>query len=355
MARRKCEPHRSLKMDSLASTGAGADDAVSISLPDIEAAAMRIKGIIRSTPLLESKTLARRFGGRVFIKSEGFQLTGSFKIRGIYNMLAQISAADRARGIVAHSAGNLGKSVAATAALFQAPCTIFMPMDAEPAKVASIRRLGADVVFYNRFQDDSKALSRCFVQQHRAFLVQRTANAQIISGHGTVGLEIADDFERRGVTPDLALVPCGSGGNGAKVAMALDRDRRLSAGGLSSYGSRARGQPLQRQCHNRLDLRCPYGCGWRKSGDCPYQGSVAGPQRRCGRPLDSSGSKNRRVEAETRDRAERGDSIGGTSGGSNQAQGPNRRNGPHRRQRRSKAPGASPEYAGRVETAQAAT
>jgi threonine dehydratase len=209
-------------MDSPVSTGVVADDdAVSISLSDIEAAAARIKGIIRSTPLLESKTLARRFGGRVFIKSEGFQLTGSFKIRGIYNLLAQMPGADRNRGIVARSAGNLGKSVAATAAHFQAPCTIFMPMDAEPTKVDSIRRLGADVIFYNRFQDDSKALSRSFAEQHRAFIVKRTANAQIISGHGTVGLEIAEDFERRGVTPDLALVPCGSGGLIAGVATAL--------------------------------------------------------------------------------------------------------------------------------------
>ena len=131
-----------------------------VSLPtvaDVEAAARRLSGIALRTPLLTSAALDAMTGGRVFLKAETLQRTGSFKFRGAYNKLASISAQQRGGGVVAYSSGNHAQGVAAAALLRGMPCVIVMPQDAPRAKRERTAALGAEIVLYDRVRDDREA------------------------------------------------------------------------------------------------------------------------------------------------------------------------------------------------------
>jgi threonine dehydratase len=117
---------------------------------DVQAAAIRIAPYAVRTPLLESADLNARTGGRIFLKPEPLQRTGSFKFRGAVNTVLQIPEERRAGGVVAFSSGNHAQGVAAAAAVFGLKATIVMPKDAPAGKIAGTRRLGAEVVFYDR-------------------------------------------------------------------------------------------------------------------------------------------------------------------------------------------------------------
>ena len=124
-----------------------------VSLPtvaDVEAAARRLSGIALRTPLLTSAALDAMTGGRVFLKAETLQRTGSFKFRGAYNKLASIPPGQRAGGVVAYSSGNHAQGVAAAARLLGMPCVIVMPQDAPRAKRERTAELGAEIVLYDR-------------------------------------------------------------------------------------------------------------------------------------------------------------------------------------------------------------
>jgi threonine dehydratase len=193
----------------------------SVTLADIEAAAQRVHGIAVHTPLVESTALSERLGGRVLIKAEGLQPVGSFKIRGAYNLISQLPEAVRQRGVVAFSSGNHAQAVAAVAAMFGVPCTIVMPKDAPSAKVEGTRAHGATIVFYDRRRDDREAIGRRLADERGAALVPPFDDPRIIAGQGTAGLEIVEDCQRLGATPDLVLVPCSGGGLVAGVATAV--------------------------------------------------------------------------------------------------------------------------------------
>ncbi len=173
------------------------------------------------TPLLESADLNARTGGRVFLKPEMLQRTGSFKFRGAVNTVLQIPQERRAGGVVAFSSGNHAQGVAAAAALFGLPATIVMPKDAPAAKIEGTRRLGAEIVFYDRHSDDREAIAREIVARTGATLIQPFDNAQVVAGQGTAGLEIAADVQARGVALDAVLAPCGGGGLITGVALAM--------------------------------------------------------------------------------------------------------------------------------------
>lgn len=197
---------------------------MSIAVPsfaDVEAAAARIAPYAVRTPLLEDFELGARTGGRVFLKPEPLQRTGSFKFRGAVNTVLQIPPDKRAGGVVAFSSGNHAQGVAAAAALFGLPATIVMPKDAPQAKIAGTRRLGATVVFYDRLTDDREAIARGIVAQSGATLIQPFDNAMVVAGQGTIGLEIAADAKTRGVTLDAVIAPCGGGGLLTGLALAL--------------------------------------------------------------------------------------------------------------------------------------
>ena len=188
---------------------------------DVEAAAARIAPYAVRTPLLENAELNERTGARVFLKPETLQRTGSFKFRGAINSVLQIPRERSAGGVVAFSSGNHAQGVAAAAALFGLPATIVMPKDAPAAKIAGTRRLGAEVVFYDRLTDDREAIAREIVARTGASLIEPFDNARVVAGQGTMGLEIAADAKARGVILDYAVTPCGGGGLVTGVALAL--------------------------------------------------------------------------------------------------------------------------------------
>jgi threonine dehydratase len=130
-----------------------------ISLADIRAAARRIAGQAVETPLLESRELARMTGGRVFIKPEMLQRTGSFKFRGAFNRLSQLSPHERRRGVVAFSSGNNGQAIAAAAVLGIA-AVVVMPSDAPSVKIERTRAFGAQIVLFDRRRDDRAAIAQ---------------------------------------------------------------------------------------------------------------------------------------------------------------------------------------------------
>lgn len=192
-----------------------------IGIGDIAAAARRLRGIAVHTPLLENEVLNARCGGRVFIKPECLQRTGSFKIRGASNRLALLSAAERRRGVVAFSSGNHAQGVAAAARRLGVPALIVMPSDAPKMKLDNTRALGADIHLYDRFAESREEIAARIASERGAILVPSYDDRAIIAGQGTVGLEIVRDLKRRKIVPDTALAPVGGGGLIAGTATAL--------------------------------------------------------------------------------------------------------------------------------------
>jgi threonine dehydratase len=188
---------------------------------DVQAAAERIAPFAVRTPLVESAALNARCGGRVFLKLELLQRTGSFKFRGACNRLATIPEKQRANGVVAFSSGNHAQGVAAAARLFGMPAVIVMPTDAPRPKIEGTRALGARVVEYDRVREDREAIAARIQNENGAVLVKPFDDAGVIAGQGTVGLEIAEDVRRLGITLDAVLSPCSGGGLISGVALAL--------------------------------------------------------------------------------------------------------------------------------------
>jgi len=188
---------------------------------DIEAAAARIAAFIVTTPLVENAELNAAAGGRVLVKLETFQRTGSFKFRGATNRILLIPERDRPKGVVAFSSGNHAQGVAAAAAMFAMPATIVMPSDAPRAKIEGTRSHGAEIVFYDRKTGDREAIAAEICKARGATLVRPFDDAGIVAGQGTAGLEIAREAASRGIAIDEVLVPCGGGGLVSGVALAF--------------------------------------------------------------------------------------------------------------------------------------
>ncbi len=191
---------------------------------DVCAAAERPAGRAVRTPLLESLWLNEHIGGRLLIKAEPLQRTGSFKFRGAYNCISQLDRAARAQGVVAYSSGNHAQAVAAAAHMLGAPATIVMPNNAPAVKVAGTRRYGADIVSYDRATEDRGALAEGLARDKGATLVRPYENNHVIAGQGTVGLEIAAECRVRDIAPDFVVVPAGGGGLMAGCALALSAE-----------------------------------------------------------------------------------------------------------------------------------
>lgn len=191
-------------------------------IDDIVAAARRLAGHAVVTPLLNDPRLDARLGGTVYVKAEMLQRTGSFKFRGAFNKIAQLTDAERAAGVVAYSSGNHAQAVAAAAALTGAAATIVMPSDSAAAyKAARTRALGATVVGYDRVSEDRIAKAEVIVRETGATIVPPYEDPAIIAGQGTVGLEVVNQCAALGRSPDMVLVPCSGGGLIAGVATAL--------------------------------------------------------------------------------------------------------------------------------------
>jgi threonine dehydratase len=192
-----------------------------ISINDVESAAARLDGVAIATPLLQNAELDRIAGGTVLLKPECLQRTGSFKIRGAYNLLSRLSAEQVQRGAVAWSSGNHAQGVAAAGSMLGVHTAIVMPEDAPTAKLNNTRRLGGEVITYDRYSGDREAIARALASERGAVIVPSYDHPQIIAGQGTVGLEIAEQSLALGLPVEQVLICCGGGGLTAGSAVAL--------------------------------------------------------------------------------------------------------------------------------------
>ena len=188
---------------------------------DVQAAARRLEGVTIRTPLLENERVNRQLGGRLFLKAECLQRTGSFKLRGAYNFLASMSEADRARGVVGWSSGNHAQGLAEAARLLGTKATIVMPADAPALKVANTRASGAEVVLYDRVKDSREEIGQGIAAKTGATIVPPYDHPWILTGQGTTGLEIAEQAKALGVTLDAVAAPCSGGGLATGVALGV--------------------------------------------------------------------------------------------------------------------------------------
>ncbi len=191
----------------------------------IRAAAERIKGHARRTPLLSSPFLDEIAGRRVLVKPECLQHTGSFKYRGGRSAVSALDPEVRARGVIAFSSGNHAQGVALAAKEFGIPAVIIMPADAPRLKIENTRAIGAEVVLYDRAGGESReALGDAITAERGLTLIKPYDEPQVIAGQGTTGLEIAAQAQEAGVDSADVLVCCGGGGLTSGIALALEAD-----------------------------------------------------------------------------------------------------------------------------------
>lgn len=192
-----------------------------IELADIEAAAQRLQNVAIRTPLLQSAELDEIAGGRVLVKPECFQTIGSFKIRGAYNLMSQLTPEQACNGVVAWSSGNHAQGVAMAGRLLGIKTAIVMPEDAPKSKTERTRRLGGEVILYDRYTGDRQAIAQEIATERSAEMVPSYDDERIIAGQGTIGLEIVQQAEELGLPPDQVLIGCGGGGISAGSAVAI--------------------------------------------------------------------------------------------------------------------------------------
>ncbi len=188
----------------------------------ITAAAARLKGNVRVTPLLNAPLLDQIAGRRVLVKAECLQLTGSFKARGGWSAISALAPEARDKGVIAYSSGNHAQGVAIAAARHAIPCVILMPSDAPEVKIANTRAYGAEVVLYDRGTEDRDAIGAGIASARGLTLVKPYDDAEVIAGQGTVGLELASQAREAGVAGADVLVCCGGGGLASGIALALE-------------------------------------------------------------------------------------------------------------------------------------
>ena len=186
----------------------------------ITAAAARLAGHARRTPLLNAPLLDAAFGKRIFIKAECLQVTGSFKFRGAWSAVSALPAGTG--GVLAYSSGNHGQGVALAAARHGMTCVIVMPSDAPAVKIDNIRAYGAEVVLYDRATQDRDVLGAALCAERGLVLIKPFDDPQVIAGQGSMGLEIAQQAAEAGITHADVLVCCGGGGLSAGTALALE-------------------------------------------------------------------------------------------------------------------------------------
>ena len=187
-------------------------------IEDIHAAAARIAAKAVRTPLMESPHLNDAVGGRLLIKAEPLQRTGSFKFRGAFNAISQLTENKRKKGVVAFSSGNHAQGVAAAAQLHGIPAVIVMPEDAPALKIANTRGYGAEVVLYDRSTHDREAIGAAIAVERGLSLIKPYDDPQVMAGQGTLGLEIAEQID---TNPAQVLGPCGGGGLISGTAIAI--------------------------------------------------------------------------------------------------------------------------------------
>ncbi|MEM1145184.1 MAG: threonine/serine dehydratase [Pseudomonadota bacterium] len=209
----------------------------------VEAAATRLQGVAVHTPLLRNRFLDEVTGRHVVIKPEMLQVAGSFKFRGAYNRISQLSDEERAGGVIAWSSGNHAQGVAAAAAICQVRARIVMPEDAPRIKLENTKALGAEVVTYDRYGESREEIAYELARRDGGVIVPSYDDPHIIAGQGTAGREIFTDLAASDDSIDALLVCCGGGGLIAGCALsaeALSPDTALFAVEPEGYDDHAR-------------------------------------------------------------------------------------------------------------------
>lgn len=196
----------------------------------------RVRPVVYHTPLLHSQTLSDITGFDVWLKTELFQRTGSYKLRGPSNKLPQLSEQQRRNGVICSSAGNHAQGVALAAATLGIPATVLMARNATPAKVAATRAYGANVILHGDIWDEANAEALRLAEEKNLTFIHPFDDLQLIAGQGTVGLEIIEDLP----DTDVIVVPIGGGGLISGVASAVKgRKPATSIVGVESAGAPA--------------------------------------------------------------------------------------------------------------------
>ena len=246
--------------------------AVTAAPPDVaavEAARVRLRNAIYETPCAFSRTLSEITGARCYVKLENLQMTGSFKERGAANLLLQLDADERRRGVAAASAGNHGLAVAFHAARLGIPATIVMPTYAPLIKVTSARRYGADVILHGANYDEAYERAQAVAAERGAVFVHPFDDARVVAGQGTLGLELLEQLDEL----DAVLVPVGGGGLIAGVALAI-KARRPAVRVIGVQSAAVPG--MERALAARERVRVPAGAtiadgiAVRQVGSVPY-------------------------------------------------------------------------------------
>lgn len=188
----------------------------------VRRAASRLAGHAIRTPLVENEFLNEIAGGRVLAKAEVLQHCGSFKFRGAFNLISQLTKEERKNGVLAWSSGNHAQGVARAARFFEMPATIIMPADAPALKVEKVRAFGAEIISYNRYTDDREEIARPIQEQRGMTLAPSYDHPQIIEGQGTLALEIYEDASALDAPLDAFIACCGGGGLTSGCATLLE-------------------------------------------------------------------------------------------------------------------------------------
>ncbi|PZF81376.1 threonine ammonia-lyase [Jiangella anatolica] len=240
-----------------------------VSMADVEAARELLRDVVRPTPLEDSRWLAGRVGGRVHLKCENLQRAGSFKIRGAYVRIARLAEQERARGVVAASAGNHAQGVALAASMLHTKATVFMPEGAAIVKEKATRAYGADVRFAGTSIDDALLAARAFAAETGAVLIHPFDHPDIVAGQATVGMEILEQC------PDVRTIVVGTGGGGLTAGISLAvhhlkpgvRVVGVQAEGAAAYPtSLAAGRPVALERMATMADGIAVGC----PGDVPF-------------------------------------------------------------------------------------
>jgi threonine dehydratase len=184
-------------------------------LTSVLAARQRIRPYLPPTPLHTYSALNRRIGTEVYVKHENYQPVGAFKVRGGVNLIAQMTAAERARGVIGASTGNHGQSIAFAARLFGVPARIVVPEGANPGKVAAMQGMGAEVIFYGAKFDDARQHCEQLAASHGYRYIHSGNEPHLIAGVGTITLEMLETQP----AIEVIIVPVGGGSGAAGAAI----------------------------------------------------------------------------------------------------------------------------------------
>ncbi|MDQ3322971.1 MAG: threonine ammonia-lyase [Acidobacteriota bacterium] len=190
---------------------------MNVKLSDIHDARKILQGIILPTPIIADEKLSNEIGANAFLKAECLQRSGSFKVRGAYNKIARLSDKEKARGVIAASAGNHAQGVAVAARLQNTKATIILPENAPLTKITATKAQGAEVILRGATFDEAVVYSKELQEKHGYIYVHAFDDDLVIAGQGTIGWEIVEDLP----AANVVVVPIGGGGIISGIALAV--------------------------------------------------------------------------------------------------------------------------------------